>query len=251
MPVSAIDRDALRQHIRGIYQAGYVLGESGRRISITPTGVDEVRGEALRELAITVGAVRTLETGLGLGLSTLFLCEAIAASGSEDAHHVTMDPAEDRLWDDAGLRVVRDAGVAELLRFNRLPSSLVLPKLLYDAIQVPEVFEHARKTMRVGVVDLVFIDGDHLFESAFLDIFYSIALVKPGDLIVVDDTWMPAVRLAVDYFVKNMGIERVSWSAAGAKRNVREDLDEKMIILRSPATPDPLWRSWDHFVPFW
>lgn len=224
-----------------MYDAGKVVGETDLEFSLRPHGVPERDGEALRDVAIGEGAVTTIETGFCLGLSALFLCEALAASGQPGARHVAMDPRQ-ATWDHAGLRTVRDAGMAEVLEFHPRGSELVLPGLVGEG----------------RMFDLAFVDGDHRFEGAFVDLYYLTQLVKPGGVIVVDDVWMPAVRLAVSYFVANLGLAVEPVALAGAPYTGQPAIgwrtlgagspSARMAVVRVPLVPPE--RRWDHFVPF-
>lgn len=231
---------SLRAFVRSVYDADRVVGETDREFSLRPHGVPESDGEALRDLAIGEGAVHTIETGFCFGLSTLFLLEALLASRAPDVHHVAMDPRQET-WDRAGLRTVKDAGAAHLLEFHPRGSELVLPAFVTDG----------------RTFDFAFIDGDHRFEGAFVDLYYLTQLVRPGGVIVVDDVWMPAVRLAVSYFVHNFGLLVEPVALAGAPytgkpamgwRGLRSSPGARMAVLRQPLVPPK--RRWDHFIPF-
>ncbi len=171
-------------------------------------------------------------------MSALFLCEAVAATGRADARHTAIDPAESEAWDDAGLLTIERAGLSSILEFHERASQVVLAEFA------------GKRTF-----DLAFIDGDHRFEGAFTDLYYAGRLVKPGGVIVVDDMWMPAVRLAASYFVTNLGWKIIAvdlpcgcyvghpstwWEADQPFR--------RMVVLRRP--PLTVERGWDHFVPF-
>lgn len=239
---STIDRPALRDHIRALYRAGVVVGEDGRQFPLVPRGVLEPDGEALRDLAIREGAVHTIETGLCYGLSTMFLCEALVASGRPDARHVAMDPFQTEHLQRAGLRALGDAGVERLVEFHARPSQLVLPELLVEG----------------RVFDLAFIDGDHRFDAVMLDLYYLHRLVKPGGLIVLDDVWMPSVRMAATYFVTNVGLEVAPSPFAGEPfrvepaswwQRVKRAPRPRLAVLRRPEKlPKRPW--WGHFEPF-
>ena len=115
-------------------------------------GPDE--GAALRDRVRSEGALRTLETGLGYAVSTLFICEALLANGGL---HVAIDPRLPNSHVDAGLRALEEAGVRELVEFYADRSEAVLPRLLADGRRF----------------DLAFMDGNHRFEGVFLDLIYA------------------------------------------------------------------------------
>jgi predicted O-methyltransferase YrrM len=122
----------------------------------------------------------TLETGLGYGIATLFICEALLANGP-DGHRTT--------YFGVGLQILEDAGVRDLVEFYAEESQIVLPRLLAEGRRF----------------DLAFLDGNHRFEGVFLDLIYSGRLLKEGGIVFVDDTQLPGVRRAVDFCVANLG----------------------------------------------
>jgi predicted O-methyltransferase YrrM len=231
-----------------VYDRGFVVGRRGGRFEVHPTGIDPMRGEQLRQIVAKEAPAATIETGFGYGLSSLFVCQGLLDSGRESFRHVVMDPLQDSLFEDAGLVLFEEGGIESLLEFHRSGSELVLPRLL----------EQERR------FDFAFVDGDHRFESAFLDLYYMVRLVRPGGLIAVDDMWMPSVRMAVDYWVSNVGLEHEN-ARPPRRDRFREHLKR---ILSSDGRPDPAARSgqdlvallrvpqrlgpreWDHFEPF-
>ncbi len=230
MPIFATDTlSTLRAARDRIYSSGQILCLDDSAKPVWPVGLTHERGEALRDLAIAENAASIVETGFAFGMSASFLLEAAltAHANAPDARPprlVSMDPFQTSQWKGAGLRHLRDAGLAEHHQLFEEPSEVVLPRL---------IAEHER-------FDLAFIDGDHRFESVFIDIFFARRLVGPGKLIIVDDAWMPAVQKAAAFFVS-------------ANLCTREPSPEgsplcKFILLRMDAKGDA--REWDHFTQF-
>jgi predicted O-methyltransferase YrrM len=230
--------------IRDAYAAGSVQGRGGRRLELAPHSIELTDGEALRDLAIAEGAVRTIEVGLALGMSALFLCRAIlAADGGRaggPARHVAIDPFQGSSWDGAGVATLRAAGVDGMVEVIEEESALALPELV-----------------RAGRrFDLAFVDGDHRFESVLGDLVLLDRLVEPGGLIVVDDMWMPAVRLAVAYVEHNLdhslepdAVPRgFSWRRRSMLRRAVPEGTGDMAVLRVPTNPPE--RRWDRFERF-
>lgn len=221
-------------HIRRAYSRGSVPASDGSEMPLTPHTVERSAGEALRDLAIAEQAGRTIEVGLALGLSALFMCQAAAARAGR---HVAIDPFQQESWNGAGLRTLRDAGVDEMVEVIEEESQLALPRLLSEEREF----------------DFAFIDGDHRFEGVFLDLYYMTRLVQPGGLVVVDDTWMPAVRMAVAYAERNLGTTLETSALPGAFRWRRRPLSRgvpggtgEMAVLRLPAARPEL--RWNDFV---
>ena len=228
----------LSEYLESAYREGAVLDEDGKRMSLAPHSVEREQGEALSRIAAAEGAVETIEVGLALGMSTLFLCRAVLDRGGR---HVAIDPYQYESWNGAGLRTLRDAGVGEIVEVIEEESQLALPRLVQEG----------------RTFDFAFIDGDHRFEGVFLDAYFMTRLVRPRGLIVVDDMWMPAVRVAVAYVERNLGATLLPDSLPDSFRWRRRRPLERgvprgrgaMAVLRMPAERPEL--KWDDFVaPF-
>ncbi|GIV33729.1 MAG: hypothetical protein KatS3mg031_1264 [Chitinophagales bacterium] len=142
-------------------------------------------GLKLQELITQYQVATSLEIGTAYGISSIFICEAISRQAG--AHHITIDPFQESFFKNNGLYNIRQAGYGNLLEAYNDYSYFVLPDLL------------RKKT----VVDFIFIDGYHTFDYAFVDFFFSDLLLKPGGLLVIDDTDWPAVKKVCEYIVTN------------------------------------------------
>jgi predicted O-methyltransferase YrrM len=189
-----------------------------RRVAIGPE-----EGAALREWVRREGARRTIETGLGYAVSTLFICEGLLANGP-NGRHIAIDPHLPNSHVDAGLRTLEEAGVRELVEFHADRSEVVLPRLLAEGRRF----------------DLAFIDGNHRFEGVFIDLVYSGRLLSPGAVVFADDMQLPAVRRATGFCISNLG-----WTVEDAGR---EDEHEWVVLRTGP--PDAFVRPFDSFVDF-
>jgi predicted O-methyltransferase YrrM len=224
----------LARFIDQAYARGTVPDEGGAEIGLAPHSIEPVQGEALRDLAISEHAERTIEVGLALGMSALFLCAAVLG---RDGRHVAVDPYQRESWNGAGLRTLRDAGVDDRVEVIEEESQLALPRLLSE---------------RRGF-DLAFVDGDHRFEGVFLDLYFMTRLVRPGGLIVVDDPWMPSVRTALAYVERNLGATlepdalpgAFSWRRRPLSRGIPRGAGN-MAVVRLPDERPEL--RWDEFV---
>jgi predicted O-methyltransferase YrrM len=229
---SAVDIHAF---VEATYARGSTQDADGNPVELAPHSIERPQGEALRDLAIAEGAERTLEVGLALGMSALFICQAVLPRGGR---HTAIDPFQRESWNGAGLRTLREAGVQDSVEVIEEESQLALPRLVARGRQF----------------DFAFVDGDHRFEGVFLDLYYLTRLVKPGGLVVVDDMWMPAVRTAVAYVEKNLGLtlepdalpDGFRWRRRPLSRGVPSGSGE-MAVLRLPAERPVL--RWDEFIP--
>jgi predicted O-methyltransferase YrrM len=154
---------------------------------LAPVAIGPHEGAVLREWVRGEGAQRTIETGLGYAVSTLFICEGLLENG-RGGRHVAIDPHLPSSHVPAGLRALEEAGVRDLVEFHAEGSEVVLPQLLAAGRSF----------------DLAFLDGNHRFEGVFLDLVYGGRLVRPGGIIFADDAQLPAVRRAAGFCVANL-----------------------------------------------
>jgi Methyltransferase domain len=140
--------------------------------------------DALRWLEDNVSAgMATLETGSGS--STLVFAAARAAHEA-----VTPDPSEEeRIRCECERRGIDSSSI----RFRIGPSHEVLPKL------------------EDRQLDLVLLDGAHGFPYPVLDWWYVAPHVRIGGLVLLDDAYMPPVRVLVDALR-----EQPAWEIAAA-----------------------------------
>ena len=134
---------------------------------------------------------RTLETGMAYGMSTLFICQALEDNGAGD--HVAIDPFQTGEFRSIGLLNVERAGLTHRLGFIEGPSDAVLPRLHGEG----------------RTVDFAFIDGWHLFDFTLVDFYYIDKMLPVGGHVAFDDLWMPAVRKAVSFVLRNKPYELV------------------------------------------
>jgi predicted O-methyltransferase YrrM len=206
--------------------AGAVVARAdGRARELFPVAIGAEEGLALREWVRKEGALHTLETGLGYGIATLFICEALVANGA-DARHVASDPYQltglphhSTTFVGVGLQILEEAGVRDVVEFYAEESQIVLPRLLGDGRRF----------------DLAFLDGNHRFEGVFLDLIYSGRLLKEGGIVFVDDTQLPGVRRAVSFCIANLG-----WVI---EDEGKEGEAHEWLVLRTGATDVFLRRS--------
>ena len=190
---------------------------------VLPVAIGPREGLALLGWVRRERARRTVETGLGYAISTLFICEGLLANGP-DGRHVAIDPHLPKSHVDAGLSTLEEACVRDLVEFFAEESQIVLPRLLAEGRQF----------------DLAFIDGNHRFEGVFLDLVYSGRLLKEGGVVFVDDVQLPAVRRAVGFCVANLG-----WTAEDAAKEGEHEWQ----VLRT-GTHEVFFRPFDQFAEF-
>jgi predicted O-methyltransferase YrrM len=186
-------------------------------VSVTPAEAVALRGWVERE-----GATRTIEIGLGYGVSALAVCEGLRVNGG--ARHIVIDPFQETRFEGRGLRLLEEAGMAPLVELHPEESQLALPQLVAEGRRF----------------DLAFVDGNHRFDGVFLDLVYLGRLVRGGGIVFLDDYQLPAVARAVSFCTTNLGWELEEVSPP--------DELHQWAVLRTPAAPPE--RRFDHFVDF-
>jgi predicted O-methyltransferase YrrM len=158
-----------------------VVRSDGTLHSIFPVAVYAAEGEARREWVLREGATRTIEIGLGYGISALFICEGLLGNADPVARHVALDPYQATRFADCGLQFLEEAGIAQMVEHHAEESQIALPRFLGEARRF----------------HLAFVDGNHRFNGVFLDLVYLGRLVRAGGIVLVDDYQLPAVARGV------------------------------------------------------
>jgi predicted O-methyltransferase YrrM len=189
-------------------------------------------GELLQRAVAEVQPRVSLEVGLAYGVSTLFICEALAALPRPGVH-IVLDPFQNGKWKGIGLRNIEEAGFRDLVEFHEERSEIFLPRL---------VAEERR-------IDFAFIDGLHRFDQAFVEFYYVNRLLRPGGVVLFDDAARPSVKRVVRHALSYPCYEiygstdavRATPSALGRLRAGAGRLSSVRKIVR----PDVLVRDWD------
>ncbi len=195
-----VDWAALEQRIAGAIQ------EVQRTSTINVPGhppyklqhhVNPSEGELLRDLVAGCGARRTLEIGMGTGLSGLYICWGLAhanATKGQSAKHVAIDPFQDGdFWKGRGLALRDHVGATPVFDWMGQSDDIALPNLLSQGTQL----------------DFALIDGDHRFEAAMIDFYYIDKMLRVGGICAIDDTDWPSVWRVVQFAVLHRDYEWV------------------------------------------
>jgi predicted O-methyltransferase YrrM len=225
----------------------------GQIVDPFTASIPSTDGMVLYNNIIETKSRKTLETGMAYGMSTLFMCQALKDNGGGE--HVAIDPEVRTTWRSVGILNVEKAGFKDMVRLYEAPSYQALPQL----VTAGEKF------------DLAFIDGLHLFDAVLMDFFYMDKLLDIGGRIILHDTFMPSVRKALAFILRNTAYKPVDkhngglamfwrWGAL-ALRNLREapfDVYSSVFLRRPHFKPNIFViektaedeRQWDHYASF-
>jgi hypothetical protein len=145
--------------------------------------------DLLRDLLIAEDVASVVEVGLAYASSALAIGEALVTVDRPHARHVIIDPFQQSVWSNVGWDLLRSAGLDSMSTLMLDPSSIALPQLLNQGF----------------AADAAFVDGSHRFHEVFVDFYFLRKIVRPGGLVVIDDSWVPSVRSAARYFELNLG----------------------------------------------
>ncbi|MDX1531538.1 MAG: class I SAM-dependent methyltransferase [Rhodothermales bacterium] len=207
--------------IERIYRTGLVEDAQGRTYPHDTSAVFYATGKLLYDHVRSARPARTLEIGLAYGVSTLFICQALRDNGA--GAHTAIDPLEASEYHSIGLTNVERAGLSDLFRFYKAPSAAVLPQL------------HARRER----FDFAFVDGRHHFDYALVDLFYVDQMLPVGGCVAVDDLWMPGVRKAASFLLRNRPYVLVPTPAG-----VRTPVPQRWLNLGRRVLQNPLGWDW-------
>lgn len=163
-----------------------LLGIQGHTYNITGASTINncvVIGNLMHELQ----AFKTLEVGMAYGASTLVFCGTHAKLGLPNSAHISIDPFQLRDYGNCGILNVKASNLDNYLKVYYEPSCIALPSLLSKSNEY----------------DLIYVDGSHLFENVFVDVYYALKLLRAGGVVLLDDSFDPHVRKVISFVRKN------------------------------------------------
>ncbi len=159
-----------------MHATGKAFDQEGFEVSLV-AGINAAAAQKIQDLIRNVNAKSALEIGMAMGCSTLAILEALP----NDGRLTSIDPFQTAThgygYRGVGVTMVRRAGLGDQHRLVEEPNYLALPALL----EAGEKF------------DLIFIDGWHTFDYAFIDLFYADLLLREGGILIFDDWGFPCV----------------------------------------------------------
>lgn len=193
--------------------------------------------DLLRDLLVADSAETVVEVGLAYASSALAIGEALITVGAPRPRHVVIDPFQESAWSGAGWELLCSAGLDSIATLMLAPSSIALARLATEGL----------------VADAAFVDGSHRFHEVFVDLYFLRKIVRPGGLIVLDDSWAPSVRTAASYYEHNLGWTAVPGAFAGGPPQafVTGLTAEAKSRCRAFRLPDPSFEPpFEEFRPF-
>jgi predicted O-methyltransferase YrrM len=195
----------------------------------------------LRNIMLDIKPERTLEIGMSFGGSTLVMTCSHKDLGRETKQqHIALDPFQTQVWDDVGRDAVEKSGLSGYLDF----------RAAFSALELPRLWERGTR------FQLIYVDGSHIFEDVFVDMYYSIRLLEKNGFILFDDCANPHVAKAISFMKNNFSGLRelnLSWYRADQGRSWRYRVGGFLgrRQLRAFRRDGDVQRPWNaKFIPF-
>ncbi len=198
-----------RETIEKIFQQ--LVIPSGKRL----VPINMVEGMFIHDWIKDHRLSATLEIGLAYGASAASILSA------HQGLHICIDPYQEKNYLNAGIENLDRLGYGNRVRLHQDFSCNVLPGLYSEKAQF----------------DFIFIDGDHRFDSIFVDFYFSDLLLADNGYILFHDSWMRSTQLVAS-FVRNN--RRNYKQIRGAGLNL-------ILFQKSGANAS----SWDSFKEFY
>ncbi len=197
--------------LSNILETGFVQCADGQMVK-AHSHIPRQEGEFLQSVIDEVRPGTSLEIGLAYGVSTLFICDALARLPGP--RHIVVDPAQfdNEYWKGAGIHNLKMAGYADMIEFYDLPSHLVLPRLESEGRRI----------------EFAFIDGAHQFDYALVDFFCVDRILKVGGVVAFDDLWMPSVQRLCRYIITNRSYSVFRYFPGGDGKESRVSWERRL-----------------------
>jgi predicted O-methyltransferase YrrM len=197
-----------------------------------PVAIDPTEGQLLQSIIAEVQPDISVEIGCAYGVSTLYICEALAKL-AQPVSHIVIDPFQQTQWRDIGRRHLAEAGFDSFVIFKEEPAELALPTLVRDGARI----------------DFAFVDGWHTFDQVMVEFYFLNRLLRVGGVVVFDDADRRSVNRVLrhaltysSYQVRATSVTQpTAISVAGRVRRVLARLPHIDAMVR----PDVLHRNWD------
>lgn len=183
-------QEPFRDALVSMYKGEPQVGADGKKHPIDEiTKISLSQGTYIYELFLDVKPRNTLEIGMAFGYSTIYILAAL--SKNQQGSHTAIDPFQNGYW--------KGIGVTHAKRLSELSDKNV------DFTFIEEKSNHAATDLyrARAKFDMIFIDGDHLFEGALTDFHLYAPLCEIGGYIIFDDMWMNSIQTVVSFIRNN------------------------------------------------
>ena len=167
--------------------------------------IDSKDGEMIHEIITILKPKVTLEIGLCMGISSMYICDALRQVNGKK-HHV-IDPGME--VNKYGIWNLDQCGFNGMYHHYDDVSENRLPMMWREGLKI----------------DFALIDGYHLFDQVILEFFYIDKILNKGGIVVFDDCELPPVKSATSYLSKYPSYSEII-SSTDRCRILRKDSED-------------------------
>ena len=180
----------VNQYLAETYKSGNIVDSNGELKKFKDI-TNPIQGRHIYNLIFQNKYQHTLEVGLAMGASAVWICQAHKNLGLNGTH-VAVDPNQTSQYEGMGRTLVQRSGLSAHLSVMEMTSYRALPLLLEEVLSGRRPRFH-----------LIYIDGWHTFDYTLVDFFYADLLLEPNGVIVLDDIKHKPVQKCLKYIVNN------------------------------------------------
>jgi predicted O-methyltransferase YrrM len=221
---------AVNDYFASVYADNFIIDEKNIPHKLRDM-TNPIEGRHLYNLVRENKYTHTLEVGLAMGASAAWICQAHADNGG--GSHIAIDPNQSTQYENLGRLLVDRCGLSKYLTVVELPSYRALPIIL------EQILAGSRPKLQ-----LIYIDGLHLFSSTLLDFFYSDLILEIGGVIVVDDIRHKGVGKFLKYAITNLKNYKILETPCYKKGSWEKSTQATFIKLKEDD------RMWNFHVDF-
>ena len=172
--------------LKKLYESKELVDGNGKKHTIQGlTTINSIK--LIREIILNEKPSSTLEIGLAYGGSALTFLSTLKEINSEDFFHIAIDPFQKEYYGDLACQLICEAKLQDHFKILRNKSYLEMVNLIKSKSKF----------------DLIYIDGSHLFDEVFLDLFYSTILLNVNGIVLFDDCVDPDVKKVINFLENN------------------------------------------------
>jgi len=212
--------------IEALYSTRRIIGRTGKEFD-GPKGISSLNNlKTIEQMMERYSPRKTLEVGLAFGGSaTVFASTHKKNNPTGLCAHTAIDPLQTSHWDGCGRLRLEETQLMEFVEVIEERSSVALPRLMAEGRQY----------------GMIYVDGSHLFEDAFIDAYYCMRLLETGGYLLFDDCSDPHVAKVIAFIDASVpGLERQA--ETNLKQTIARYLGKRQLTVYRRI--GPVEREW-------
>lgn len=181
----------VNDYLASVYRDGFIVDNDGVNQKFKDT-TNPIQGKHLYNLVAENKWTNTLEVGLAMGASAVWICQAHKDNNNIGSNHIAIDPNQTEQYKNMGRTLVSRSGLASYMNVMEMTSYRALPILLERVLK-----------NEIPKFQMIYIDGWHTFDYTLVDFFYADLILEVHGVIVLDDIKHAPVQKCFKYIETN------------------------------------------------